>query len=223
MKNLFALMAGGPLMKHAPDGAEGASGDGGAGNNPPPSDFDKGYGKGVSKGQRELLESLGVKTLDEAKALKAMADAAADQKRKADEENGEFQKLYNTTRQELDGLKPEHATYKAAFESTMATLTKDLKDEDKALLGGLPPDKALALAQRLSAGAQRPPVGAPPGGTGTPPGSQGSGHDLAWYSEKVKKAGGVAGLTKEERADMEALLAAGSPTIGDMRARIAPK
>lgn len=217
-----ALMAGEPRW-NTPDSGSGdsaASGDDGAGDNPSGDQdlFNKGFGKGTEKGRKEgvsaVLRELGVSSVDEAKSIAAKAAKADEAARKAAEEQGNFKSLYEEQAQLVEGLKARAAIadrYEAAQKQELDTITEKLSDEDKAAIDGLPLDRALALAKRLSAVATKG-VGAGPAGNGGEPGKVG-GKDLAYYERK-----GYANLTPEERADADRLEREkyGSITIGQV-------
>lgn len=222
------LWAGGPHLYNADGGAGSAGAPAGeAGKTHPDGDnlFDKGYGKGVAKGKSEatasLLAELGVDSLDGLKAAVKSAGEAQAAARKAAEEQGQFKSLYETAKAEVEALKPFKARVEQieqAQKAQLAEVTAKLTDADKALLAGLPTEKALAMAQRLSAGGT-PPVGGKPAGNGGEPGNTGT-HDMAYFEKK-----GWRNLTAEEKAEYEALhRAQNSTTIGQLSeaARSAP-
>lgn len=212
-----ASMAGEPLYDTPDDSGSGnaAPGNDGAGNNPSGGNdlFDKGFGKGVSKGKAEgmtsVLAELGVSSLDEAKALAKTAQDAQEAARKAAEEQGNFKSLYEGLKTEAEKLKERAAIadrYEEAQKAELATLTEKLTDDDKAMLDGMPVDRALAIAKRLSAQG-RSPVGSPP--AGNTPGEPGTG-DAAMSIEEanamVKKAGGWGNLKPEQRAQIKSVM-----------------
>lgn len=214
------LWAGEPLYNAeagAPAGAQG-----GGPSNPPPDDglFDKGYGKGVQKGKSEataaLLAELGLPSVDSLKAAVKSAADAEESARKAAEQQGQFKQLYEAEKARADSLLP----FKARVEqietdqkAQLATIVEKLTDADKVIIAGLPVDKALALAQRLTATPGKPPVGGPPAGNGGEPGSPAA-KTLEWYEKK-----GYQNLTPVERAEAEALFhAQNKTTVGDLQA-----
>lgn len=221
---LRALTAGEPLWNTPDDGAGGGTpGDDGAGNPPSDdkSDFDKGYGKGVKKGEQQgvqtLLQSLGVSSVDDLKAIKEAAAAAKQAADKKAEENGEYKPLYEELKAENETLKARAAkadAYEAAQKRQLEVITEQLSDEDKAALSGLPVEQALPIAQRFAKGGGKPPVGGPPAGNGGTP-SGGGGKTLADYEKK-----GWKNLTHDERVHAEQLEAEQNKmTIGEMVAR----
>lgn len=216
-----AFWAGEPHWNTPDDGGSGSatSGDEGAGNEPSQDSdpFDKGYGKGIEKGKRELLKTLGVDSVDDLKSAMKAAQEAREAQRKAAEEQGEFRELYEQLRAENATLKERAAIadrYEASQQKELEGLTGKLNEEDKAMLDGLPTDRALALAKRLAAQSSKP-VGSGPAGNGSEPNANGV-KDLAYYEKK-----GYENLTPEERAEADRLEAEqyNKTTVADLIAQ----
>lgn len=80
-----------------------------ANNDSEKNQFDAGYGKGADKGRREILESLGFSSLDEAKtAVTAQKDAEI----KALENQKKYEELYNQQKKEFSDFKKEADSWK---------------------------------------------------------------------------------------------------------------
>ena len=142
------------------------------GNNPPDTgsvnEFDKGYGKGADKGRREVLETLGFKSLDEAaEAIKARKQAEV----KALEEQNKYKELYEQHKEEYEVFKADAELWKKDSErwtdykqAKRESLLENLTDDDKEIYGNLPLEALEKHVSKLATvrGTTTP----PPGGGG---------------------------------------------------------